>query len=131
LLLSPSQQDQLIDTMSKDVKNFFGKIRTNFDMSTKLTASHQAGSRIVPSRTAKNDADYQLRIDAGESVGSGRNVVLQINSQARSSALKEWVQKNGSHAKLAQATFDTTASDLAQETERVLAELEKQGKECI
>lgn len=117
--------------MSKDVKNFFGKVKLNFDMATKLNANQPAGGRIVPSRTSKNDADYQLRIDAGELVGGKRNVVLQVNSQAKSTPLKEWLRKNGSHAKLAQATFDTTAEDPRQEAERVLAELENKGKENI
>src|SRR5271169_389066 len=97
--------------MSNDIKNFFGKIKGNFNMATKFNANNQAGSRIVPSRTAKNDADYQLRIDAGELVGGKRNVILQVNSQAKSTPLKEWLRKHGSHAKLAQATFDTAAKD--------------------
>jgi hypothetical protein len=36
----------------------------------------------LPSKTNKNDVDYQMRIDAGEMVGTRRNIVLQVNSQA-------------------------------------------------
>lgn len=117
--------------MSKEIRNFFTKIGSNFDMPSKLKATYEAGSRIVPSRTQKNDADYGLRLDAGEMVGKYRNVVLQVNSEAKGTRLKEWVRKNGSHAKLAAARFDTTASDPKEETERVMQELEKEGKENI
>ena len=54
--------------MTKAVKDFFKKVNQNIDVGKKLAAKHDSGSRILPSKTSKNDADYQLRIDAGELV---------------------------------------------------------------
>ena len=76
-------------------------------------------------------APYQLRIDAGELVENRRTLVLQVNSQAKSTALKNWVQKMGTHAKLATAYFDTTAADPDAEAQRALNELEEQAKENL
>ena len=101
-------------------------------MATKLTAAWNAGSRIVPSRSQRNDKDYQLRIDAGELLSDRYRVVyLQVNSQAKGTKLKEWVRTYGSHANLASAQFDTFASDPEAETDRVLAELEEAAKDEI
>ncbi|KAI9842360.1 MAG: hypothetical protein M1837_007280 [Sclerophora amabilis] len=115
--------------MSKPVSEFFTRICQNFNMTKKLKKDLTPGSRIVPARTAKNDANYQLRLDAGELIDGKRNVVLQVNTQARSTALKDWLKKNGSHAKLATATYDTTAADDDAETDRVMETLEKGAKE--
>lgn len=73
----------------------------------------------------------QLRIDAGELVDGKRNVYLQVNSQAKATGLKDWVRRNGTHANLASATFDTTAADLEEEADRVLEELEKDAKKNV
>lgn len=100
-------------------------------MTKKFSASHISGGRIVPSRTQKNDADFQLRIDAGELIGTMRNVVLQVNTQAKNTGLRDWVKKNTSHGQLAKASFDTAAADHEIESQRVLDELEEQAKENI
>lgn len=117
--------------MSKVVQEFFSKVKNNFDVATKFKASHTSGGRILPSRTQKNDANYELRIDAGELIANKRNIVLQVNTQAKSTALKDWLKKQGTHAKLATVSFDTTAADPEAEAQRALDELEKEAKANI
>lgn len=87
------------------------------------------GRRLVPSRTDKSDKEAQLRVDAGEKVDGRQKIVLQVNSDATSEALKKWVNKQPQkyHAKLATASFDTQAEDQAAEAERVLQELEDEA----
>ena len=116
--------------MSKALQEFFSKVKNNFDVATKFKASHTSGSRILPSRTQKNDADYELRIDAELTVNK-RNIVLQVNTQAKSTALKDWLKKRGTHAKLATVSFDTAAADPEAEAQRALDELEKEAKANI
>lgn len=72
----------------------------------------------------------QFRIDAGHYDESTKklNVVLQVNSQAKSPALKDWIKKNSTHGKLATASYDTSAADQRAEYERMLGELEDKGK---
>ncbi|EER44267.1 conserved hypothetical protein [Histoplasma capsulatum H143] len=91
--------------MSKQIKEFFSKIRKNYDIAKKLGATFTSGSRILPSQTTKNDADYQLRLDQK--------------------------QPQGTHAKLATARFDTLAEDQDAETERVLNELQEQARKNL
>jgi len=118
--------------MSKDIRGFFSKIKSNFSMPTKLTAAWNAGSRIVLSKNSKNDAKYQLRIDAGELVQNRyRMLYLQVNSQAKGIKLKEWVRKHGTHANLATAQFDTLAGNPEEEAEKALAELESGARDNI
>jgi hypothetical protein len=57
--------------------------------------------------------------------------VLQVNSQAKSPALKNWIKKNSTHGQLATASFDTSAKDPAAEFARVLKALEKVGKQNL
>lgn len=118
----------------KQVRDFFSKARKNYDVAKKFGATLTSGSRILPSQTAKNDADYQLRLDAGELIdGRYRNIVLQVNSQAKNTGLREWVKKQarGTHAKLATVRFDTLADDKNTETERVLNELQDQARKNL
>lgn len=117
--------------MSKPIDKFFTMANRSFDVAAKLKAPREAGTHILPSKTTKNDADYELRIDAGETIGGRRNVVLQVNSQAKSTALQEWVRKNTSHAKLATATYDTSAKDPDAEAIRVMKELQQKAKSNI
>ncbi|KAL4902042.1 hypothetical protein BDW74DRAFT_158958 [Aspergillus multicolor] len=120
--------------MSKQIIEFFSLIRKNYDLARKLSSTFTTGSRILPSQTNKNDAYYQLRIDAGELIDKRyQNMVLQVNSQAKNTGLREWVKKQpqGTHAKLATARFDTQAEDQDAETERVLNELQEQAKKNL
>ncbi|KAG9599484.1 hypothetical protein KCU77_g3732, partial [Aureobasidium melanogenum] len=117
--------------MSKYISNFFAKANQNFNLGEKFKAPHNPGSRILPSKTNKNDADYQMRIDAGDMVGTQRNIVLQVNSQAKATPLKEWIKKNKTHGKLATASFDTAAEDPQKEAARVVEELRQKAKENL
>jgi hypothetical protein len=117
--------------MSKYINNFFAKANQNFNLGEKFKAPHNPGSRILPSKTNKNNADYQMRIDAGEMVGTRRNIVLQVNSQAKATPLKEWIRKNKTYGKLATAYFDTAAEDPQKEATRVAEELQRKAKENV
>lgn len=69
-----------------------------------------AGSRVYPSKTAKNDSKYGIRIDKGEPVQGKPNVIrlkLQLNSNATSKAIKDLAKKN-SHKVVATYDVDTT-----------------------
>lgn len=117
--------------MSKGIDKFFQKVTRNFDVANKLAGDTTAGNRILPPRSKKNDASYGLRLDAGEVVDGKRNVYLQVNSSVESPGLKNWLQKNGAHANLASAAFDTKAKDKEIEVTRVLEALEAEAKEKI
>jgi len=74
------------------------------------------GGRIFPSRTGKNDTALQLRYDAGEVVDGKKKVNLQVNSQAKSAALKEYISnKKGTHANVASAEIDINTPEDKQE----------------
>ncbi|KFY52756.1 hypothetical protein V496_08205 [Pseudogymnoascus sp. VKM F-4515 (FW-2607)] len=91
-------------------------------------------SRILPSQTNKNDADYQLRLDAGELVDNRYlNIVLQVNSQAKHTGLREWVKKQaqGTHAKMATARFDKVAKDQEAEADTVMNEPQETARNSL
>jgi hypothetical protein len=117
--------------MSKAVGAFVQKAQALKDAPAKFSASAVEGNRIIPSKT--KDADFQLRIDAGHYDASTKhlNVVLQVNSQAKSPALKKWIKENSTHGKLATASFDTAAKDQTAEFDRVLQELKDIAKENL
>ncbi|KAI3093187.1 hypothetical protein CBS147333_10115 [Penicillium roqueforti] len=104
----------------KQIKDFFTKTRKNFDIAKKFSGTFTPGSRILPSQTNKNDADYQLRLDA-------------VNSQAKNTGLREWLKKQarGTHAKLATARFDKLAEDQDAEAERVMNELQETARKNL
>lgn len=117
--------------MSKALNNFVQKAHNIKNASTKFTATAAEGSRIIPSKN--KDADFQFRIDAGRyDASTGRlNVVLQVNSQATSPALRDWTKKNTTHGKLATAAFDTGADDKDAEFTKMMAVLEAQAKQKL
>ncbi|KAF2489924.1 hypothetical protein BU16DRAFT_586089 [Lophium mytilinum] len=114
--------------MSKALNSFGNKALTQKNAVTKILNIPTEGSRILPSMT--HDADWQCRLDAGyyNALTKRLNVVLQVNSQAKSPALQDFIKKNTTHAKLATAEFDTSAKDPRAEYARVLEELLKAGK---
>jgi hypothetical protein len=67
---------------------------------TKFHKNHNPGQRIFPNRNDKDDAQHQLRFDAGETVDGKKTINLQINSQASAASLKEARGKLGTDAKL-------------------------------
>lgn len=117
--------------MSKALSTFVNKAKGIKNAPTKFTATAAEGSRIIPSKN--RDAEFQLRIDAGHYDESTKklNVVLQVNSQATSPALREWVKKNSTHGQLATASFDTTAVDKDAELNKVLNSLQNQAKQKL
>jgi hypothetical protein len=114
--------------MSKAIGTFIQKTKSLSGAASKFTPSVSDGNRILPSKS--KDAEFQCRIDAGRYDPSTQklNVVLQINSQAKSPALKDWARKKSTHDKLATEVFDTNAEDKNVELDRVLASLEAQAK---
>lgn len=117
--------------MSKAIDSAITKFKISKNAASKFTASAAPGNRIVPSKT--KDAEFQVRIDAGHFDPSTKrlNVVLQVNSQAKSPALVDWLKKNSTHAKLATATFKTDANDSNAELSRMLDALRSQAKENL
>lgn len=118
-------------TMSKALSENLNKIKAIKNAASKFSASASEGSRLLPSKN-KDDA-FQVRIDAGryDQATKKLNVVLQVNSQASSPGLKDFIKKNSTHGKLATAQFDTAAPDKAAEMQRVIAELEAKGKQNL
>ncbi|KAI4147749.1 MAG: hypothetical protein L6R39_003023 [Caloplaca ligustica] len=117
--------------MSKAIGNFAQKIKGIKNAPTKFKPSATEGSRILPSKT--KDGEYQLRIDAGHYDEKTKllNVVLQVNSQAKSPGLRDWARKNTTHEKLATASFDTGATDQKAEFNSVVDTLEKEAKKKL
>ena len=117
--------------MSKAIDAAITKFQAVKNAASKFSAGAHEGSRIMPSPT--KDEEFQLRIDAGrlDPKTQGLNVALQVNSQAKSPGLVDWVKKNSTHAKLATATFDTKAEDKNAEMNRVMEELKEKAKNNI
>ena len=117
--------------MSKAIEASLTKLKGIKNAASKFSASAAEGSRIIPSRT--KDAEIQLRIDAGhlDPQTNRLNVALQVNSQAKSPALVDWVRKNSTHSNLATATFDTKAQDKNAELNRMMEELRQEAKEKV
>lgn len=116
---------------SKALGTFVNKVQGIKNGSTKFTASAAEGSRILPSKN--RDAEFQLCIDAGRYDESTKklNVVLQVNSQAKSPALRDWVKKNSTHGQLATTSFDTSADGKDAELNKVLSALQNQAKQKL
>ena len=117
--------------MSKALDTAFTKLKSITNAASKFSATAAEGNRIVPSRT--KDAEFQVRIDAGHFDPSTKhlNVVLQVNSQAKSPGLVDWARKNSTHAQLATTTFNTDAKDKKEELNRVLDVLQSEAKENL
>src|SRR4051812_15678722 len=63
------------------------------------------GQRLFPSRTPKNDAAYNFRIDKGADVDGKSELIIQANKNAGDKKVKEAAQKD-SHAILAKSTVN-------------------------
>jgi hypothetical protein len=114
--------------MSKAIGNFVQKAKSLSGSASKFTPGAAEGNRILPSKY--KDAEFQCQIDAGryDPATKKLNVVLQINSEAKSPALRDWARKKSTHDKLAKETFDTAAQDKKAELDRLLASLATQAK---
>lgn len=117
--------------MSKVLGTFVQKAQAIKNAPAKFTATAVEGNRIIPSKS--HDAEFQLRIDAGHYDTNTKklNVVLQVNSQAKSPALRDWARKNSTHENLATASFDTSAEDKEAEYARVLEALKNGAKQKL
>lgn len=118
--------------MSGALKKFGDKVISDPKQVAKLFKEATPGSRLLPSRTSKNDAEYQCRIDVGEEIKDkpgNYNVYLQVNSQAQSEGLQNWLKKNP-HGNLATAQINRKATDKerSEEGKRVMSELIQQAK---
>ncbi|KAK3615241.1 hypothetical protein LTR56_026716 [Elasticomyces elasticus] len=81
--------------MSKAIEAFFSNKLTPSSLAkVATTKKFTAGRRVAPV-DKREDADAQLRVDAGEKIGDKQKFVLQVNSQAKNTALKKLVAKNG------------------------------------
>ena len=71
-----------------------------------------------------------VRMQTLKKIGDKQSFVLQVNSQAKNTALKEFVARNrrGTHAQIAVVSFDTKAADPEQEAKRVVDEMKAQSK---
>jgi len=117
--------------MSKVLGTFLQKAQAIKNAPAKFTAAAVEGNRIIPSKS--HDAEFQLRIDAGHYDANTKklNVVLQVNSQAKSPALRDWARKNSTHENLATASFDTSTEDKKAEYARVLEALKDGAKQKL
>ncbi|OOF98352.1 hypothetical protein ASPCADRAFT_128508 [Aspergillus carbonarius ITEM 5010] len=117
--------------MSKAIGSFVEKAKDIKNGPSKFTSTAVEGSRFIPSRT--KDAEFQFRIDAGHYDENTKrlNVALQVNSQAKSPVLKDWIKKHSTHENVATASYDTSATDKKAEYNRVLLELADKGRENL
>lgn len=121
--------------MSGALKKFGERVAGDSKQTAKLFKETTAGSRVLPSRTVRNDAEYQCRIDMGEEIKDKPgyyNVYLQVNSQAKSEGLRDWLKKNP-HGKLATAQINRNVpeKDQPEEGKRVISELLEQAKKNL
>jgi hypothetical protein len=79
----------------------------------------------TPAHSSASNADHF------DPVTKKLNVVLQINSQARSPALVEYARKHSTHDKLATESFDTAAENPDEEVIRVLGSMAGQAKKKL
>ncbi|KAI9663119.1 MAG: hypothetical protein M1821_008167 [Bathelium mastoideum] len=82
------------------------------------------GGRLAPSRTPKNDAGHNFRIDKGSDVDGKPELIIQANKNAEDKKVKEAAQKD-SHAILAKSTVDP---DKDKDGKQVREQLEKDFK---
>jgi hypothetical protein len=83
------------------------------------------GQRLFPSRTPKNDASYNFRIDKGADVDGKPVLIIQANKNAEDKKVKEAAQKD-SHAILAKSAVDPKNDT---DGKQVREQLEKDFKE--
>ena len=62
-----------------------------------------------------------LRLDAGEVMNGYKNICLQVNSEAKNTALKDYENKHGTHCDLTVASIKVDAPEDQQATNIVKA----------
>ncbi|KAF2245227.1 hypothetical protein BU26DRAFT_79010 [Trematosphaeria pertusa] len=118
--------------MSKVFKDFKKHI-INEKLYKKFFNNQNPGQRIVPNNNKVENAQHQLRVDAGEVADGHKNIYLQVNSEAKNTALKKFRSKHGTHANIATAEIkvDTPENKQQQEVEEALEEMTKQYRSKI
>jgi hypothetical protein len=106
--------------MSKVFNSFKGWVLEG-DRFPKLFSNHSPGPRILPANTATENAKHELRIDAGEVKDGKKNLYLQANSQAKNTAIKKYISRNGTHANIATTQIDMDTPKEKQEEEAIRA----------
>lgn len=91
------------DISFKTLQTFLNKVQWNKVM--QKAPQTPRGQRLFPSRTPKNDANYNFRIDRGSDIDGKPELIIQANKNAADNKVKEAGQKD-SHAILAKGTVD-------------------------
>ncbi|PWY89846.1 hypothetical protein BO70DRAFT_393048 [Aspergillus heteromorphus CBS 117.55] len=87
---------EIVSPVTSALKKFGERVISDYKQIIKLFKEFTHGGRILPFRNGKNDAAYQCRIDMGEEIKDKpgyHNVYLQVDSQAKSEGLKDWLRK--------------------------------------
>lgn len=93
----------------KAVKDFISTIDSSVSKKLCNGSLNGAGRRLYPSRTPQNDKQSGFRIDQGHvhnEEGTKYDIVLQPNAEATTPAVKDFINKYSTHAKLATMTID-------------------------
>ncbi|KAF2875183.1 hypothetical protein BDV95DRAFT_603946 [Massariosphaeria phaeospora] len=102
--------------MSKVFKEFKKHIVSG-NLYKKFFNNQNPGQCIVPNNTKVENAKHQLRVDAGEVIDGYKNIYLQVNSEAKNTALKKFKSKHGSDANVATAKIKVDVPEDKQEEE--------------
>lgn len=98
----------------KGVKDFITTIDSVVSKKLCKGTVNGAGRRLYPSRNPKNDKQNGFRIDQGhvhDKEGTKYDIVVQPNAEASTPAVKEFIAKFSTHAKLATMTIDKSEND--------------------
>ncbi|KAF1972157.1 hypothetical protein BU23DRAFT_645003 [Bimuria novae-zelandiae CBS 107.79] len=91
------------DISFKTLQTFLNKVQWN--KVVQKAPNTPRGQRLFPSRTPKNDTNYNFRIDKGSDIDGKPELIIQANKNAADKKVKEAAQ-NDSHAILAKGTVD-------------------------
>lgn len=118
--------------MSKVWKDF-EKYIISQNLLPRFFKSHNPGQRILPANTKKENQQHQLRVDAGETYDGYKNLYLQANSEAKNTALKEYISKNGTHSNLATVRIkaDTPVDKQSEAGKQALADMGAQFRSKV
>lgn len=99
----------------------------------KLFQKQTPGKRIAPIQAKENNAKLQMRLNAGESKDSKKNIYLQVNSQAKNDSLVKFRKKKGTDANLASSQINENTPEESQEeaARKWWQEIERQAKENL
>lgn len=118
--------------MSKVWKDF-EKFIINQNLLPRFFKSHNPGQRILPANIKTENQQHQLRVDAGETKDGYKNLYLQVNSEAKNTALKKYISKNGTHSNIASVRIkaDTPEDKQKEVGKQALEEMGKQFRSKV